>query len=464
MSGRDNENDPDFNIDFGLQFESDGKGDEVDSPFEEMPEPGPAPSGFGGDPDEEFKDIGGFDGEDPEVAGDGFGSDEDASEYQDEGGEASADGGYDDDPDDPDGDEDHEDPSVAAPAAAGEQKSLVSRMLVPAVSAIALLGVGALGYTTVLPMLGGGSVPTAPVTAQHNPPPPSPTGFPAPSTGMPSGAPRLPPMPSGAGAPTNTPSLPGANPVAGPAPVSAPALPVVQTPGGERTASNAAPVDLPVVPKGPAPVPAMGPSLEAESTAPKAAGSPSEDVRAVVRDSLSDVLDEVRQVSDGVKRFDGLLDRMEAIEKKLEAVSDVDDRLKAIETKIEAVSVLEERLAGLTEKLSEVESEIKRLKGSARAPAAEARRTSSASASAVSVTKPVPAPVRGASLTPPPKPVIIEGYALKGVSRGVAVIQTPTGMTEAKEGTSLPGVGEVRSIRRSGGDWVVVTNTGVIVQ
>src|SRR3546814_7646666 len=68
----------------------------------------------------------------------------------------------------------------------------------------------------------------------------------------------------------------------------------------------------------------------------------------------------------------------------------------------------------------------------------------------------VPAQPRAAGLNPPAKPAIIENFFLQGVSRGVAVIKTPAGMTEVKEGTSIPGVGEVRSIRRADGEWVVV--------
>src|SRR3546814_13428497 len=67
-------------------------------------------------------------------------------------------------------------------------------------------------------------------------------------------------------------------------------------------------------------------------------------------------------------------------------------------------------------------------------------------------------------LNPPAKPAIIENFFLQGASRGVAVIKTPAGMTEVKEGTSIPRVGAVRSIRRADGVWVVVTSAGVIIQ
>lgn len=67
-------------------------------------------------------------------------------------------------------------------------------------------------------------------------------------------------------------------------------------------------------------------------------------------------------------------------------------------------------------------------------------------------------------IVPPLKPVIIEGVNLKGVSRGVAWVNTVSGVVEVKEGDSIPNSGNVVKIRSYGGDWIVVTTQGLVVR
>jgi hypothetical protein len=69
------------------------------------------------------------------------------------------------------------------------------------------------------------------------------------------------------------------------------------------------------------------------------------------------------------------------------------------------------------------------------------------------------------SVTPPLKPIIINGIALKGVSRDVAWIKAGTSDTiEVRVGDDLPKGGKVVSIRNYRGDWIVVTSEGIIVR
>jgi hypothetical protein len=74
----------------------------------------------------------------------------------------------------------------------------------------------------------------------------------------------------------------------------------------------------------------------------------------------------------------------------------------------------------------------------------------------------------GAADEPPSKPRVIGSYRLQGVSqvggRSVALLRTKRGLEEVGVGQTLPGGGEVRSIRENGGRWVVVTSRGVIVE
>ena len=69
----------------------------------------------------------------------------------------------------------------------------------------------------------------------------------------------------------------------------------------------------------------------------------------------------------------------------------------------------------------------------------------------------------------PPGPALAErnrmpvnGYVLREVYRGVALIEGRNGFVEVHPGDVLPGAGRVRSIERRAGKWVVVTANGVI--
>jgi hypothetical protein len=58
---------------------------------------------------------------------------------------------------------------------------------------------------------------------------------------------------------------------------------------------------------------------------------------------------------------------------------------------------------------------------------------------------------------------IVEGWTLRHVSQGVAVIQGRRfGAIEVEAGDIVPGVGRIESIRRQDGRWVVLTSNGMI--
>lgn len=79
---------------------------------------------------------------------------------------------------------------------------------------------------------------------------------------------------------------------------------------------------------------------------------------------------------------------------------------------------------------------------------------------------------RGVSQMPKPtvdvplKPEVLAGWKLKGVSRGVAWVEGPSGATvQVKPGEALPnGAGTVKQISKYENDFVVVTERGVIVR
>ncbi len=63
----------------------------------------------------------------------------------------------------------------------------------------------------------------------------------------------------------------------------------------------------------------------------------------------------------------------------------------------------------------------------------------------------------------PPRPAKLEGWMLRDVYGGVALLEGRSGgLREVAPGQFVPGVGEIRSIERRGRSWVVVTNRGII--
>ena len=65
--------------------------------------------------------------------------------------------------------------------------------------------------------------------------------------------------------------------------------------------------------------------------------------------------------------------------------------------------------------------------------------------------------------TKPLKPPVVEGWVLRSVSDGVALIEGRHGVIEIEPGDSLPGIGRIHEIKRQDGHWVVVTPKGLIV-
>ena len=68
----------------------------------------------------------------------------------------------------------------------------------------------------------------------------------------------------------------------------------------------------------------------------------------------------------------------------------------------------------------------------------------------------------------PPKPEVarlptVEGWVLRDVANGSALIESRRGMYEVYAGDPVPGLGRVDAIRRQDGRWVVVTSKGLIV-
>jgi hypothetical protein len=73
------------------------------------------------------------------------------------------------------------------------------------------------------------------------------------------------------------------------------------------------------------------------------------------------------------------------------------------------------------------------------------------------------APVPAAPKTEVARLPTVEGWILRDVARGGALIESRRGMYEVYAGDPVPGLGRVDAIRKQDGRWVVVTSKGLIV-
>jgi hypothetical protein len=73
-----------------------------------------------------------------------------------------------------------------------------------------------------------------------------------------------------------------------------------------------------------------------------------------------------------------------------------------------------------------------------------------------------PQPIVGASKDAS-RAGIVDGWVLRDVDRGTAIIEGRMGLVEVDQGDVVPGVGRVEAIRKQDGRWVVVTPKGLIV-
>jgi hypothetical protein len=61
------------------------------------------------------------------------------------------------------------------------------------------------------------------------------------------------------------------------------------------------------------------------------------------------------------------------------------------------------------------------------------------------------------------RPAIVEGWSIRSVRDGIALIENRGEIYEVVPGAPLPGLGRVEAVRRQDGRWVVVTPKGLIV-
>jgi hypothetical protein len=141
------------------------------------------------------------------------------------------------------------------------------------------------------------------------------------------------------------------------------------------------------------------------------------------------------------------------------------DRLDRIE---KAQAEPAARLAKLTEAVDKLRTAAVATPASAptpvSAPVAAVPAASKETTATIQTANAAPGPVP----VPAPKPEVarlptVEGWVLRDVANGVALIEGRQGIFEVYAGDPIPGLGRIDAIRKQDGRWVVVTSRGLIV-
>ena len=137
------------------------------------------------------------------------------------------------------------------------------------------------------------------------------------------------------------------------------------------------------------------------------------------------------------------------------------DRLDKVERAQAEPAAKLAKLSEAVAKLSDTVDKLRAAQASAASAQAQAKDvTGSVSQPATAAAAPAPAA--------PPKPEVarmptVEGWVLRDVANGSALIEGRRGMYEVYAGDPVPGLGRVDAIRKQDGRWVVVTSKGLIV-
>ena len=132
----------------------------------------------------------------------------------------------------------------------------------------------------------------------------------------------------------------------------------------------------------------------------------------------------------------------------------------------ERLDKVEKAQAEPAAKLAKLSETIDKLR--ATPPAAAGVPVAAAPAAAKEVTGSIAPPATAAVPLPAPKPEVarlptVEGWVLRDVANGGALIEGRRGIFEVYAGDPVPGLGRIDAIRRQDGRWVVVTSKGLIV-
>jgi hypothetical protein len=164
-------------------------------------------------------------------------------------------------------------------------------------------------------------------------------------------------------------------------------------------------------------------------------------------------------------------DRLDKIEKaqaeptsKIAKMSEALDKLRAAQAAVPASAVGGTSVAGKdTRETKDTTREVKdtREKDTREATGSVTQATTNVASASPTASVPLPTPA-------PPKTELarlpkVEGWVLRDVNRGGALIEGRQGLYEVYAGDPVPGLGKVDAIRKQDGRWVVVTTKGLVM-
>ena len=118
-------------------------------------------------------------------------------------------------------------------------------------------------------------------------------------------------------------------------------------------------------------------------------------------------------------------------------------------------------------KLAKLSEAVEKLRAAQAAPVPVAAAAAAKDVTG-SISPPATAAVAAAVPLPAPKPEVarlptVEGWVLREVAHGGALIEGRQGIYEVYTGDPVPGLGRIDAIRKQDGRWVVVTSKGLVV-
>lgn len=142
-------------------------------------------------------------------------------------------------------------------------------------------------------------------------------------------------------------------------------------------------------------------------------------------------------------------------------------------TKIEGLSAKLDQSKGDAQRVAEMQERLDRMEKQAAAEtrASEAKLAAErqsekrlARADDPQATGSVSRDDRGSAEKPRDDAKVVRNWVVRDVNRGVALLEGRYGSIEVERGARVPGMGRIRSVERRDGQWVVVTDRGLVLE
>jgi hypothetical protein len=143
----------------------------------------------------------------------------------------------------------------------------------------------------------------------------------------------------------------------------------------------------------------------------------------------------------------------------------LNDNLAALKTSMTASNSAQNTQIGkIAETLDRVEKgQTEQRKAVAAAPMTSTTQAVASPETTGSIQQKAPAPLVLGSPPSTLKPPIVQGWILRRVYDGAALIESRDGIIEVEPGSVVPGLGRVEDIKRQDGRWVMMTSRGLVV-